>query len=252
MKHIVITDHYTFDIDIKKETSGPIDTYVLQVGDAEKPCLHAIVPLKPKRNNNYQRFYNLIRHATLPNIEALRECLSENVSDKYFRDHSFGKEMLYALIRVITNIPEFRHITYIKLTDASYIPCNRKLNDNLDLITYNIALYGVTWYEANFNATAFPDTSSKEEVSASLQEERLSGKKRPREEPQTSEAGLDVSSPVLLGSEPPCSTATSSVRPQTSSEEEPQPSEAADEPPTKWLRSSSVEPCDILLGLENH
>ncbi len=54
MKHKAVTDHYTFDVDIKKETTGPINKYVIQVGNDEKPCLHAIVPLKPKRNNNYQ------------------------------------------------------------------------------------------------------------------------------------------------------------------------------------------------------
>lgn len=160
MKRIITTEHYTFELDIRKDTTGPISTYILTVGDKEKPCLNAIIPLKPIKTNNQEKFYNFIKYATLPNIEALHECLYENVTNKYFETYSFGVEMLQSLIRTIKNIKEFEHITHIKLTDKSYIPCNRALNDTLDLITYNIALYGKTWYELNFSATAFPDINT--------------------------------------------------------------------------------------------
>lgn len=157
MKHLANPEYYRFEIDIRKEVAGPLNRYILKVGSDEQPCLHAIIPLKPDRNNNIERFYNFIKYATLPNIDALHECLYEDVSEEYFRKHSFGKEMLQSVIRIIKNISEFKHITHIQLTDKSYIPCNRALNDTLDLITYSIALYGQTWYESNFSAIQYPE-----------------------------------------------------------------------------------------------
>ena len=197
---------------------------------------------------------------------------NRNADDRIL-EHVKGKgskwTQLYKPVKVLKVIPDndkFAEEKYTYLTMEKYGPDNvrggtytspiltysdkKKINDVINLINDDCFKCGKKGHFANRCPTLKVEITQEEKNSN--QEERLSGKKRPREEPQTSEAGLDVSSPVLLGSEPPCSTATSSVRPQTSSEEEPQPSEAADEPPTKWLRSSSVEPCDILLGLENH
>jgi hypothetical protein len=157
MKQIVRTDHYSFELNIEKETTGPLSKYILTVGSAEKPCLHAIIPLKPENNNDVQRFYTLIKYATLTNIDALYECF-------YMKKHSFGKEMLESVIRVITNIRELSHITHIQLTDKSYMPCNRPFNDTLDLITYSIALYGKTWYEAKFRAIQYPEDNPRLQI----------------------------------------------------------------------------------------
>lgn len=157
MRQLVRTNNYSFELNIDRETTGPLSKYILTVGSTENPCLHAIIPLKPTNSNDVQRFYSFIKYATLPNIDALHDCLYEKVSNNYMRKYSFGKEMLGAVIRVITNLSELRHITHIQLTDKSYMPCNRPFNDTLDLITYSIALYGQTWYESNFGAIQYPE-----------------------------------------------------------------------------------------------
>jgi hypothetical protein len=63
---------------------------------------------------------------------------------------SIGVEILYAFISILkANHPYVKRITF---RDASYIPCNRVEGDTLDLLTYNLALYGKTWYESKAGA----------------------------------------------------------------------------------------------------
>lgn len=86
----------------------------------------------------------------MPSVDSSRYCLSQDVSDEYFKKYSFAREMLHKVIAMIKKV--FPHIKEIRLTDASFIPCNRPEGDILDLFTYNIALYGKTWYEMHFGA----------------------------------------------------------------------------------------------------
>jgi hypothetical protein len=43
-------------------------------------------------------------------------------------------------------------VKYIDLYDASYMACNRAIDERLDLLTYSVALYGKTWYEIKCKA----------------------------------------------------------------------------------------------------
>jgi hypothetical protein len=142
---VVRTEHYAFELKIGID-KGTITNCVLLVGDERRPCLHLIIPVRTSNN----RLVSKMTTATLPNLEGLRECLSEEVANDYFRKNSFPKEMLRHIIRMMKVM--FPHITRINLSDMSYIPCNRLEGDKLDLFTYSLALYGKTWYEINFGA----------------------------------------------------------------------------------------------------
>jgi hypothetical protein len=65
------------------------------------------------------------------------------------RTYSFGTELLQYIINLITT--KYKHVKYISLNDTSHVPCNRKKQDELDLLTYSIAKYGKTWYEIKMN-----------------------------------------------------------------------------------------------------
>lgn len=143
---VVHTEHYSFELKININEDGPIKNITFLIGNEVKPCLYLIVPMGARNN----RMHGHIDTAMMINLEGLRECLSESVSNDYFSEYSFAKEVVHKMIQIINKF--FPHIKRINLNDTSYIPCNRLEGDKLDLLTYSIALYGKTWYEKNFGA----------------------------------------------------------------------------------------------------
>lgn len=141
------TEHYTFNVLIKKNYNKDLYySQYLEVGNPDTHCLSLTI-------NTVEAAEKIgpesIKTAGLSNIEALYECV-EGDAEKLFEQYSFGKELLEWVINYIkTNFP---HVKYLQLDDISYIPCNRRLDDKLDLLSYNIALYCKTWYELNFSA----------------------------------------------------------------------------------------------------
>lgn len=67
-------------------------------------------------------------------------------------DDSQNRKAKGLLEFAIQYVKKFPHIQCLKLHDSSYHPYNRAINDQLDLLSYSIALYGKTWYEIHFNA----------------------------------------------------------------------------------------------------
>jgi hypothetical protein len=146
------TPHYSFQMEISKVESSVYDMYYFLVGDKENPCLDGHITLENKTNNiRYSEYEN---KAVLHKIEALEECSLEDITTEYQNKYSFGKEMLNTILFFINS--QFPQISIIKLSDKSYIPCNRKTKDTLDLLTYSIALYGKTWYEKEQEAYILP------------------------------------------------------------------------------------------------
>jgi hypothetical protein len=145
----VKTPNFSYILNIKEQTS-PFHTIEFTVGgsqESQKPYLEASLFLP----DNDSRVQSIINTCTLHKIDAIERCALE-----YDEDKSFGTELLYSFINIVTvNYP---HITTIKLDDASYIPCNRADGDTLDLLTYSIALYGKTWYEIKAGARLPSDT----------------------------------------------------------------------------------------------
>jgi hypothetical protein len=138
-------------MEISKEKSAYTSYYFI-VGDKTNPCLEGNIILECNLNN--ERFKKHEYTASLHKIDALMECSIEDISTEYQNKYSFGKELLDTILFFINS--QFPKIMTIKLTDMSFIPCNRKLNDTLDLLSYSIALYGQTWYEKNANAYFLP------------------------------------------------------------------------------------------------
>lgn len=136
----VKTPNFSYILNIKEQTS-PFHTIEFTVGESQKPCLEASLFLP----DNDSRVQSIINTCTLHKIDAIERCALE-----YDEDKSFGTELLYSFINIVT--ANYPHITTIKLDDASYIPCNRADGDTLDLLTYSIALYGKTWYEIKAGA----------------------------------------------------------------------------------------------------
>lgn len=123
----------------KNYRDGVYYSEYLEVGNPEKPCLSLTI----NTADAAQIFgADFIKTAKLSNIEALYECVLE--------DYSFGKELLQWVIHYIKT--NFSHVKYLQLDDNSYIPCNRELNDTLDLLSYSIAIHCKTWYELHFLA----------------------------------------------------------------------------------------------------
>lgn len=137
MNYIVKTPHFTYKL-VVTELFQPLHIKKYIVGNDKTPCLELSVFMPD--NNDIQ---HLITEASFFKIDALKECsLSGN--------GGFGTELLYSIISIIkANHP---YVNQLSLYDTSYIPCNREENDTLDLITYNIALYGKTWYELKAGA----------------------------------------------------------------------------------------------------
>lgn len=141
MDYHVKTPHFSYILHVKESTS-PFHTKEFIVGsDRHKPCLEASLFFP----DNDDRVKSIIHICTLHKIDALEQCALE-----LNKENSFGTELLYSFINIIK--VNFPHITIIKLSDASYIPCNREHDDTLDLLTYSIALYGKTWYEMKADA----------------------------------------------------------------------------------------------------
>jgi hypothetical protein len=144
MAYHVKTPNFSYILHVKEKTS-PFHTIEFTVGESQKPCLDASLFLP----DNDSRVQSIINTCTLHKIDAIEQCALE-----YDQDKSFGTELLYSFINIVT--VNFPHINTIKLSDASYIPCNRDDGDTLDLLTYSIALYGQTWYEIKAGARLPP------------------------------------------------------------------------------------------------
>lgn len=145
------TPHYKFQMKITQR-DHPYRSFHFLVGDPIKPCLQGFVDLENRSKNDK---YNAKQYtAKLSELNALEECSVDDITSEYTEKHSFGKEMLDAVVFFINS--QFPQITTISLNDASYIPCNRKEEDTLDLLSYSIALYKKTWYEDRLNAYTLP------------------------------------------------------------------------------------------------
>lgn len=134
-EYSVTTPNFSYILQVS-EKHTPFHTIEFLVGDAHSPCLSASIFLP----GIDERFADIVEIATLHKIDALERCALEWNETK-----SFGTELLYSFLHILS--ANFSHIHTIKLSDASYIPCNRGENDTLDLLTYSIALYGKSWYE---------------------------------------------------------------------------------------------------------
>ena len=145
------TPHYKFQMKITRhEQSHPL--YSFSVGDDTMPCLEGVITLENKSLNPPDNIFK--NTAKLIKLDALEECSVEDINQGYLNTHSFGKEMLDAVIFFINS--QFPSIKTIRLNDTSYIPCKRDTGDTLDLLTYSIALYKKTWYEERTNAYILP------------------------------------------------------------------------------------------------
>jgi hypothetical protein len=172
------TPHYSFKMTLIKIKSV-YHSYSFIVGNRQSPCLEGSIILENTTNNERLNKYEYT--ASLIKIDALIECSLEDISTEYFNKYSFGKEMLDSITFFINS--QFPRIKTIKLTDMSFIPCNRLQNEILDLLSYSIALYGKTWYEKTANAYILPkekyekyrnqvkiymDTKTKDDISFEL------------------------------------------------------------------------------------
>lgn len=113
----------------------------LIVGNKDEPCLDALIYMP----DVIEAFNPHI--CILNRIDTHSYCV---IKDNIDQKDSLGIELLYAFISIIkANYP---YVKAISLRDASNIPCDRQSNDTLDLLSYNIALYGKSWYEINAGA----------------------------------------------------------------------------------------------------
>ncbi len=161
------TENFSFNMR-KRIIDGSI---LYTIGEEPNYCLELIVKkpqekVKSLLNNFHSRMaeYSFMKdtsnRAHLDKIEALYQCIADTMEIEVFDKHSFGTEVLTYIIKYIR-----KHHPYIEdmsLSDKSKIICNRELNENMDLLTYSIALYGVTWYEQKFSAFYEPDYSNKD------------------------------------------------------------------------------------------
>ncbi len=146
------TSHYEFQMNVIEKRDTFLKYHFI-VGDTKNPCLEAHITLESLHTNNrFKQFENM---AKLNKIDALEECAVNDITTEYLEKHSFGKEMLDAIIFIINS--KFPSIKTISLDDSSYIPCNRAIGNILDLLTYSIALYKKTWYEEKLNAYILPN-----------------------------------------------------------------------------------------------
>jgi hypothetical protein len=142
---IVKTEHYKFVLQ-RVEQFKPLHQIQYIVGDEKKPCLEAYVLLP---DNGRLHDLGVTSTANLSKIEALMECSRNDITNNYMEKYSFGTELLEFIINLISKT--YKHVKHISLYDNSHIPCNRKKQDELDLLTYSIAKYGKTWYETKLN-----------------------------------------------------------------------------------------------------
>ena len=116
------------------------ELYYFSVGDDKMPCLEGSILLDDM--------------VDLTTIDALQDSSVEDINQGYLNAHTFGKEVLDALIFLIHS--QFPSVKTIELTDRSYIPYRNNTADILDLLTYSIGLYKKTWYEEKLNAYILP------------------------------------------------------------------------------------------------
>jgi hypothetical protein len=140
------TEHYNFEIEItdNKLYNKIISKYFL-LGNKSQPCLSFLLYTKEAQEILGK---DIIYTANLMNIERLKECIMDDVSNEYFEKYSSNIELLNEFLKYIKK--NYSYIKEIKLNDKSYIPCNK--DDSLDLLSYYIALYGKTWYEDKYKA----------------------------------------------------------------------------------------------------
>ena len=135
------TPHYKFELRLKEHVSNYHSFYFI-VGDRAKPCLEGNITLENLSKN--ERYSSFEYTAKLIKIDALQECSLQDITEDYMEKHSFGKEMIDAILFFINS--QFPLIKTISLDDASYIPCIRESSDTLDLLVYYIALYIVRYH----------------------------------------------------------------------------------------------------------
>ena len=141
MEYDLKTPHFRFNLQVVDDFK-PTHMRRFTIGDKGNYCLEATL-LMPDAD---ERFSDVLSVCDIARLDSLSSCLIEPTSE----DVSFGTELLYGFIAILkANYP---HITRLSLFDASFLPCNRKTDDTLDLLSYNIGLYGQTWYEMKFGA----------------------------------------------------------------------------------------------------
>ena len=151
------TKHYKFTVHVTNRFYNDIHVskhYL--VGKEAKPCM-SLSFYTPESISIFSK--DIVSTANLNNIESLRECIDNEITNTNMRSHSFGNELLQWIYTHLRDT--YKHITKIKLDDESYIPCNRIVNDTLDLMTYSIAHYKESWYEKNYKAYLLPETAHK-------------------------------------------------------------------------------------------
>lgn len=151
----VSTGHYTVALEktLRTDFQGNPLSWHYSIGSKQKPCLSLSFYVKEMSDKYGTPF---IETANLNNIESLDECIEQEVSDEIQEKYPFGRELLEWVIHHLHQ--SYPYIKHIKLSDNSYIPCNRKLLDVVDLLTYSIAHYGKTWYEQHYNAYLSPES----------------------------------------------------------------------------------------------
>ena len=81
-RSIIKTAHYSFELKVHV-SNGSTGNIVLLVGEESRPCLEIIIPTNAPPVNERLRGLNSI--ATMTHIEGIRNCLSEEVSDEFFK-----------------------------------------------------------------------------------------------------------------------------------------------------------------------
>lgn len=146
-KVTVLRNHFSFIMTITETKHSAFDSYTFEIGKDPTPCLklYVIIP-----NSNDEHIIAASTTANLLNLETLLECSLEDINENYMRKHGFATEILATVDHIVKT--HFPHVKYIDLYDASYMPCNRAIDERLDLLTYSVALYGKTWYEIKCKA----------------------------------------------------------------------------------------------------
>jgi hypothetical protein len=150
------TPHFTFSVEKTlrvNQNDVPISWHYL-VGNKTRPCLSLFFYCETAISSIPPQFLSI---GNLSNIEALDMCIESSVATNTNSRVSFGYELLDALLKHLRE--HFPYIKQLKLTDASYIPCDIRTNDTVDLLSYSIAHYGKTWYEKTFQAYMIPSSA---------------------------------------------------------------------------------------------
>ena len=142
------TLHYTFKL-YRKESHTGISYYI---GDAPQYCLELYIPIPEKID---KRLEDIMYTAILHKIESLIYCSLKDISEDYMEKYSMGTEIFDVVNTLLQT--RYPYIKYVSLDDKSQIPCNREHGDQLDLLTYSIAVNGYTWYEMKLNAYFLPN-----------------------------------------------------------------------------------------------